>query len=394
MTFLRDVGSTMWSYISPRKTQERRDKPFKVPSLPTPATSRKGKIILQGSSPGPNTRVQTWDVKTPSPTFSSDDPALLPPSPPTSLERPYTDFEGDTLIDHMEENLQKGEDEKYDANDETLVVDEGRYVLDQKVDVEAERKRREEQGRELRGAGWTEDAIFLFQKLGMRGFEPILPMEWFHDFGALPADLFTRKIDLAYVKALGDDFHAQKALDGLFNLGPRARDAILTDAHPRTAEWHIKRFVRQYNQWAMKDVGMDTIWRDLSLFEVVSGPKGVDADSMESKMKTKLQRLALHWNTAFRMTQHESLDAEAVPALPTLYGVISSHTIMAFVSYDPLSKDDILRTVAMFDWGQEGYDVWNVIAVAIFVIHCRNRMLELKDWIPEASVEASSDPDL
>lgn len=67
---------------------------------------------------------------------------------------------------------------------------------------------------------------------------------------------------------------------------------------------------------------------------------------------------------------------------------------MAFVSYDPLAETPILRTVAMFDFGQEGYDVWNSLAIAIFIIHCRNRLMELQEWLPEPEEEPTeSDPD-
>lgn len=86
------------------------------------------------------------------------------------------------------------------------------------------------------------------------------------------------------------------------------------------------------------------------------------------------------------------VDYGSSPEVPTLYGVISSHTIMAFVSYDVHAATPSLRTVAMFDFGQEGYDVWNSLAIAIFVIHCRNRMMELQDSLPRLE-EASTDSD-
>jgi hypothetical protein len=49
--------------------------------------------------------------------------------------------------------------------------------------------------------------------------------------------------------------------------------------------------------------------------------------------------------------------------------------------------------VAIIDYGQGDYDVWNSLAVAILVIHCRNKMMELKGALSEFSSVAESDPD-
>jgi hypothetical protein len=121
-------------------------------------------------------------------------------------------------------------------------------------------------------------------------------------------------------------------------------------------------------------------------------------------MIKKLGKLAHLWRLAFqeRDAQDKSISADksaavdygAVPELPTLYGVTTSHTLMAFVSYDPQAPDAPLRTIAIFDLGQEGYDVWNSLAIAIFISHCRNRLLQLQDSIPEPeSLLTESDPD-
>lgn len=70
---------------------------------------------------------------------------------------------------------------------------------------------------------------------------------------------------------------------------------------------------------------------------------------------------------------------------------------MAFVSYLPQSKDirvPGLRLIAMFDFGKEGFDVWNALAAAIFVVHCRNRIMQLKEWLPEPEIRVKEDPDV
>ena len=112
-----------------------------------------------------------------------------------------------------------------------------------------------------------------------------------------------------------------------------------------------------------------------------------------------------------------SVTMPAVPRythhLPTLYGIIISHTVVAVVAYDPNSLTTYsslspsqptatlkptttanttlvslphsptslvppcLRTISFFDFGAERYDVWNALALAIVVLHCRNALLEL-----------------
>lgn len=204
MAFLRNVSESFWSYISPRKTQQRRDKDFKVPAVPLRSTPLKKHIAtptLRELSPG--SRVNTWTVRTPSPHSDVDmDQTLLPPSPPASANPSDDDFEGDTLLGSPTIQLTSksgSSGEEWNANEDTIAVDDGNF-LDQSIDVDEERQRREKQGRELRAAGWSEDSVFLFQKLGMRGFEPLLPIDWIDDLETLPEDLFTARPDKAFLK--------------------------------------------------------------------------------------------------------------------------------------------------------------------------------------------------
>jgi hypothetical protein len=137
------------------------------------------------------------------------DQTLLPPSPPESAKPMDDDLEGDTLVESpsAQQSEKTGSSgAQLDANGDTMVVDDGNY-MDVSIDVEKERQRREQQGRELRDAGWSEDAVFLFQKLGLRGFEPLLPISWIDDLETLPEDLFTARLDKAFLRpANGTDF--------------------------------------------------------------------------------------------------------------------------------------------------------------------------------------------
>lgn len=208
MTLLRDL----WNYCaSPRKTQQRREKEFRVPTIPIRPTPIKKKIVIPESrGMSPESRVKVWAVRTPSPQSDMDvDQTLLPPSPPESAKPMDDDLEGDTLVESpsAQQSEKTGSSgAQLDANGDTMVVDDGNY-MDVSIDVEKERQRREQQGRELRDAGWSEDAVFLFQKLGLRGFEPLLPISWIDDLETLPEDLFTARLDKAFLRpANGTDF--------------------------------------------------------------------------------------------------------------------------------------------------------------------------------------------
>jgi len=209
------------------------------------------------------------------------------------------------------------------------------------------------------------------------------------------------------LNVVADDFIAEKALQELLQVGGRARDALLTNAPVRTAEEHIRRGIRRYHKWAIKDGKVDKAW-NLPLFEVVSGSRDISASDLQDKMLWKLDHLAAQWRDALRVRASVEADGGAeiqdgsddtliekdfIREPPTLYGVICSHTIMGFVSYDIMAKNPTLRTVAIFDFGREDYDVWNSLAIAIFVLHCRNRMMELKEDLQTYESSDSSDPD-
>lgn len=147
----------------------------------------------------------------------------------------------------------------------------------------------------------------------------------------------------------------------------------------------------------MKDGKVDQAWADLPLFETVTFARNVSPSVGEHEMLCKLGDLHEQWREALQIEATGQQGATIVPEVPTLYGVTASHTVMAFASYAPPTEDNDnaqLRLIAMFDFGKEGYDVWNSLAVAIFVIHCRNRMVQLKDCLPEPELLTDDDPDL
>jgi hypothetical protein len=190
---------------------------------------------------------------------------------------------------------------------------------------------------------------------------------------------------------------AQQALSSLFDLGGRVRDAKQVKAQKRRPEYHIKRAVQKYSSWAMKDGEVDQVWPDLPLFKTVIWPKCVHASVGERAMLRKLGDLYDRWYDALQIDEAEERGDMDVPEVPTLYGVTASATVMAFVSYAPPTEEKEqpeLRLIAMFDFKKEGYDVWHALALAIFITHCRNRMMQLKEIISAPEAFTETDPDL
>ena len=147
----------------------------------------------------------------------------------------------------------------------------------------------------------------------------------------------------------------------------------------------------------MKDAKVDHLWSQLPLFQTVTFSRHVHPSVGEEKMIEKLGRLQELWHDALKIDETERHGECGVAEVPTLYGITASHSVMAFVSYAPTTKErdqPQLRLIAMFDFNKEGYDVWNSLAIAIFVIHCRNRMMQLSECFSEPEILTEEDPDV
>jgi hypothetical protein len=147
----------------------------------------------------------------------------------------------------------------------------------------------------------------------------------------------------------------------------------------------------------MKDGRVDRMWAQLPLFEIVAFSHHVATSVGERRMIEKLSKLHAQWHEALHIQAAEDRMDSVVPEVPTLYGITASHSVMAFVSYAPPTESKEqpqLRLIAMFDFNKEGFDVWNSLALAIFIVHCRNRMMQLKECLQEPELSTEEDADL
>jgi hypothetical protein len=435
MSFLTRVRDGFWSYVSPRKTQAQRDKPFKAPAGPSARVAGKkalGKSVTASArrSMSPDSRIKNWQAGSSSTSRYQQDAPVFEPMTPASLRRPShslspdrypnVTFEGDTLIE---------EEEIYDANDETIVVTEDQ-LQEGYIDVEAERKRWDQKAQAQREEGWSEHAIEIFRKIGMRGYEPLLPSAWKLDFPTLPAELFSddeeevfintackgdfrgkQIVGLIFARIVINTFLATRALQNLLLLGARIRDARDHRSDNRGPQDAARRGIEAYMKWAQLDGGVDGP-DDINILVLETGSKKVAPAELQESMVHRMEEIASIFRATFLKDDNNKADdeddnasnadsidppseASYVTELPTLYGAIASHTIVALVAYNIAAPQPALQIIAVLDYGDVHYEVWNSLALAALCIHSRNKMMELKPFLStgESDYSNQSDPD-
>ncbi|KAF2721628.1 hypothetical protein K431DRAFT_268410 [Polychaeton citri CBS 116435] len=234
---------------------------------------------------------------------------------------------------------------------------------------------------ELREKGWDDDHITLMQKLAMRGFEPLLP-SW-NKFGMrfMPDELFSETDDDAFISsARGMHSHSEKALLKLFQMGPNVRTLMKPGGRPEQA---FVRGVREYTKWATRDSQLHEPGI-IPLVATKARPENTPADILEAKAKRELERLAEMYRLAFTASPSIESPTPTTPPplaypLPTLYCLVASHTLVALAAYRCADANPQMHTVAMFDFVDKDYDVWNALAIAIILCHQRNMQIRMSE---------------
>lgn len=74
------------------------------------------------------------------------------------------------------------------------------------------------------------------------------------------------------------------------------------------------------------------------------------------------------------------LDAYII-APPTLFGIVVHRPVVSILAYEPLLNPSKLREVAYLHTSSQSYEMWNVLAIAVAAVHCRNNMLKIKELL-------------
>jgi hypothetical protein len=213
-------------------------------------------------------------------------------------------------------------------------------------------------------------------------------------------------------------------------LGATVRSLVDLGDEP---EPRIAHYINQYIKWSLRDAGLDCL--DYIPCLVVEARKRHEKDptGVYQRTEEKLRELAeQYWQhvnvapvqsipstpkenhrVAFNKASFETPDvrikgeptsgAESQIAtapstetvdhgLPTLYGLIIAHTIVALVTLDTSVEGKELRNIALIDYSKRDQDVWNGLAIAMVAIWARNQLKTL-DWVEKPPIEFD-DPDL
>ncbi|KAK4936914.1 hypothetical protein LTR66_015273 [Elasticomyces elasticus] len=224
---------------------------------------------------------------------------------------------------------------------------------------------------------WEKGEKDLFFHLAYRGFEPIFPRTWMHDFPTMPLSLYQAEdesgqvLDKPLIEAqrLGE-FRAIKEMRELLELGKDVRDKAIASPGARI-EATIEKAINKYISWAIDDAGITVHSAirgnsaaakktKLPVHVVVKRKKDQSTAAMLEELKSKMHDLARKHRHA--MGIHESVEADKVGSradeedeemdatqeieqeeddLPVLYGMVITGTIIAVFtmnSQTPLPK--------------------------------------------------------
>ncbi|RMY97989.1 hypothetical protein D0862_07793 [Hortaea werneckii] len=314
----------------------------------------------------------------------------------------------DADAEYSEEEADNDEPE-----DTTLVVSEEEYAREhsrsKKVSVPAELSNRGVSSEELAAAGWSEEHIFLVQRIAMRGFEPLLPQYFYMDFRYLPDALFVQDDDKerAFISGVkGPTFHGIKALEKLFTLGGYVRDMTNFRCNT-TPEMQFKRHLQDFIKWTDRDSGLDTK-TTIPPLTLVMQNSDTPISVLQESARRKMAKIHARYHQAFSAHQtienpspsSSSTSTKLHQPIPQIYALMASWTVIALVAYRPdLEEAQQVKVVSHHNFDDKDYDVWNSLALAVVMCHVRNVQVRIAEetglGVKQPGVEEKvDDPDL
>ena len=193
------------------------------------------------------------------------------------------------------------------------------------------------------------------------------------------------------------------------------RDRLINHLSPEPV---IARAITAYIKWSHEDADLN-IRNPIPVLAVATARKDEPVVDVVHRLQDELHELGALYRDEFRVApsteeskckvkseeEEEAEDEEEeadeneeatgkdyLHSLPTLYGLVIAHTVVALVTYDCSVEGRPLRNLALFDFGDDEQDVWNAFAVAMIVIWARNYLVTLPwDEVEEEGQE--DDPD-
>jgi hypothetical protein len=158
----------------------------------------------------------------------------------------------------------------------------------------------------------------------------------------------------------------------------------------------LKRTIEAYMKWAEADGGLKTL-RYIPLIHVIAATPGQSPASVSNAITIQMQFLAMKYRKflALDTSDIDGQDAQvfsyrAPP--PSVFGFIIMGSLVILTSLDAADPQARVRNLAHFDFSKRDLDVWNAVALAIVVCHCRDKIMAMKDDLEEESA-SDQDPD-
>ncbi|KAK6363828.1 hypothetical protein TWF730_001235 [Orbilia blumenaviensis] len=237
---------------------------------------------------------------------------------------------------------------------------------------------------------WAASEVALFRRLRRRGREPLLPAPWRLDFSTFPEALYALVGEQSFICALTPsasmEFRGSQALQRLVNVGGQVRDR--TEINPSApVEPLIFQEIKNFLTWAEKD-------GDISLSSILTinynRSKNGNSKATSEKTERKMKSMASELRTRY---QHQHPPREILPPsnsaggaegprqLAVIYGITVYNCVAALSSLGCDNPEADVKTHVILDWTDVGLDIWNAIAVAIFIVSCRNDVLDSDEGV-------------
>jgi hypothetical protein len=319
---------------------------------------------------------------------------ITPEDSSSQVRAPSDDGSGISVPTQEEEDHDSPDDLDLDSEEESELDAEAK--VHQFLDRQTELARRQEALERIKEGDWHKDEITLFQKLSLRGLEPLLPAHWSFDFRTCPSTIFSDKKEETFINSQsGNEFRATNALSSLVTLGGRVR--ALLECH-KPQEQLIKKELENYIKWSERDGGY-TNKRFIPLLCLVTGNPTQELPVLVKHITDQLEFLAMKHRQALALPPPGRLNGLGEVEIfsrppPVVYGVIIAHCVTVFVTLDSGKIDAKPKTIAHFDFSNKDMDVWNGFALAILVCMVRNQLMAIIDEMESDHEDGGIDPDL
>ncbi|KAL2070738.1 hypothetical protein VTL71DRAFT_13764 [Oculimacula yallundae] len=239
-------------------------------------------------------------------------------------------------------------------------------------------------------SSWHPDALFLYERLALRSFEPLVPIDWQIDFPTLPEVLFTEDDQATFVNDnCLSSYRGIKALQSLITLGIRVRDKLSVGGFP---EKMVAKEIQNYIKWAERDGGYHKK-RFIPVHTVVAARSSQTAGSIGVALASQMKFLSEKHRASLRISDVDSPEGEVFSKpLPLLYGLVVAQTKVILVTHDSAQPDTESKVLSTLDLTNKDMDVWNGFAIAFTVIAARNYLMSMIDELePDNSMTEDED---